>query len=171
MKNTSYVRIINYEHSVRMENLAEDLDQGNFIIPNLEKLNIFWSLEKTMEFAKAVFLNYPINPIYVIRNKNNKLEIIDGKKRALAIYLIFKKLEILSFRYEELKDKKENSDKKTFLEKLKEMFVIDEFDYEGIVEEYENSAIYPEIKFIEICVDTSDQKLRDEVIANIKSYL
>ena len=171
MKNTSYARIINYEHSVRMKNFAEDLDQGNFIIQNLESLNVFWSLEKTMEFAKSVFLNYPINPIYVIRNENNNLEIIDGKKRALAIYLIFKKLEILSFRYEELKDTKENSDKKTFLEKLKEMFVIDEFDYEGIVEGYEISAIYPEIKFIEICVDTSDKKLRDEVIANIKSYL
>lgn len=69
--------------------LVEGFDSMIFVIPKYQR-KFVWTKEQVEELAISLLRGLPIPPIYVYRNINNQLEILDGQQRMLSLFLYYK---------------------------------------------------------------------------------
>lgn len=76
-----------YNSNIRFESLMFGVKEQIYKIPNTEEYN--WDNEQIENLAISLIKGFPIQPIYVYRDKENKLKVLDGSKRLLSLYLYY----------------------------------------------------------------------------------
>lgn len=180
-KDYSYIentRINQRKVDLAFKSLVEGFDDALYVIPKYQRKYI-WSQEQVENLAISLIRGLPIPPIYVYKNSNNQLEILDGQQRMMSLLLYYKGKYIKNKTNTQIELQKVMSNqellegKKTFSDVLEELYQLKDvrytLKYKEKQEEKELDITYSElpsnikrtvnftdISVIEITVDTLD---------------
>jgi len=179
IENTSITQI---KADLAFKTLMDGFDQMLYIIPKYQRKYI-WSKQQVENLAISLIRGLPIPPIYVYRNKQKQLEILDGQQRILSLFLYYigkyiknttkNPIELQKI----LSDDRLNKSDMTFEELLEAEYGLKKVDYELKYMENEKEKIvdigydklskiikrtvdFATISIIEIKVDAENQKNR-----------
>ena len=114
--------------------LIEGFDEALYVIPKYQRKYI-WKKEQVENLAISLIRGLPIPPIYVYRNKNNQMEILDGQQRIMSLFLYYKGKYIKNITNTQIELQKlmSNEDllngKKKFGEILEEFYELKDVNY------------------------------------------
>ena len=158
--------------------LIEGFDEALYVIPKYKRKYI-WKKEQVENLAISLIRGLPIPPIYVYRNKNNQMEILDGQQRIMSLFLYYKGKYIKNSTNTQIELQKlmSNEDllngKKKFCEILEEFYQLKDVKYKlkyveekkekelditytDLPESIKRSVDYTNISVIEIKVNGND---------------
>ncbi|MGL4874353.1 MAG: DUF262 domain-containing protein [Clostridium sp.] len=114
--------------------LIQGFDESLYVIPKYQRKYI-WTQEQVENLAISLIRGLPIPPIYVYRNENKEMVILDGQQRMLSLLLYYKGKYIknkkdVQIELQKLMDDEEliNGDK-TFSEVLEEKYNLKDVNY------------------------------------------
>lgn len=81
MENISY-----YTLTYAVSELINQIEENELIINKNEYRNFIWSTAKQEYFIDSLLKHYPIPPVYLYKEDNNYLTVIDGIQRIKTIY-------------------------------------------------------------------------------------
>jgi len=73
-----------------IQSIIQDLNEGDIYIPKFQR-NFRWSLEKASKLIESFLLGLPVPPIFVYKDKSERLVVIDGQQRLLSLYFFIEK--------------------------------------------------------------------------------
>lgn len=180
-------RIQQYKTEVGFRTLVEGVEDNLYVVPNFQRV-YRWTFAQANNLAVSLFLGLPIPPIYVYRNKDNQLEILDGQQRIISLYMYYKGIFTKAKRSNQMDIKKIGRGERKFGEELEYEYEMKNVDYE--IKYKENNKIkkeninyerlketerrlvdYRTLTIVEINVDAKGnrQKLLCKIFANLNA--
>ena len=94
MEKTDYSIILSgnvIQNKVDMgfKTLVDGFNEWLYVIPKYQRKYV-WSKEQVSNLAVSLIKGLPIPPIYVYRNNDGRLEILDGQQRMLSLFFYYK---------------------------------------------------------------------------------
>ncbi|NFN86991.1 DUF262 domain-containing protein [Clostridium sporogenes] len=81
--------VIQNKADLGFKTLVDGFNELLYVIPKYQRKYI-WTKEQVENLAVSLIRGLPIPPIYVYRNKEKQLEILDGQQRILSLFLYYK---------------------------------------------------------------------------------
>ena len=78
-----------YTSDVSFKTMMNGVEDGIYEIPKFQRF-YKWDTYKAEELAASLVRGMPIPPIYVYRNDEGVLRILDGQQRVISLFLYFK---------------------------------------------------------------------------------
>ncbi|MCB2297305.1 DUF262 domain-containing protein [Clostridium tagluense] len=91
-KDYSYIsntNVTQYKSDMGFKTLIDGFNELLYVIPKYQRKYI-WTKEQVENLAISLIRGLPIPPIYVYRNKNKQMEILDGQQRMVSLLLYYK---------------------------------------------------------------------------------
>ena len=180
-------RIQQYKTEVGFRTLVEGVEDNLYVVPNFQRV-YRWTFEQAESLATSLVLGLPIPPIYVYRNAENQLEILDGQQRIISLYLYYRGVFTKRKRSNQLELKHIGRGKEKFGKELSVAYDLEDRQYvmkriyEGGKEEisinYKNLnekdrriVDYRTLSIVEINVDSNKdrQKILCKIFANLNA--
>lgn len=83
------VAIRTYTSDVSFKTMMNGVEDGIYEIPKFQRF-YKWDTYKAEELAASLVRGMPIPPIYVYRNDEGVLRILDGQQRVISLFLYYK---------------------------------------------------------------------------------
>lgn len=138
--------------------LIEGFDEALYVIPKYQRKYI-WKKEQVENLAISLIRGLPIPPIYVYRNKNNQMEILDGQQRIMSLFLYYKGKYIKNITNTQIELQKLMSNEDLLNGKKKFGEILEEF--------YELKDVKYKLKYIE----ENKEKELDITYADLPAYI
>ena len=81
--------ITQYKADLAFKSLIDGFNELLYVIPKYQR-KFIWSKDQVENLAISLVRGLPIPPIYVYRNSENQMEILDGQQRILSLFLYYK---------------------------------------------------------------------------------
>lgn len=88
-KFISNININQSKSEIGFKTLVDGFDSLLYVIPKYQR-KFIWSQDQVQSLAISLLRGLPIPPIYVYRNENGQLEILDGQQRMVSLFLYYK---------------------------------------------------------------------------------
>lgn len=174
--------VIQHKVDLGFKTLVEGFDDLLYVIPKYQRKYI-WSKDQVQNLAISLIRGLPIPPIYVYRNKEKQMEILDGQQRILSLFLYYKGKYIKNSTNTQVElqrlmcDDRLNKQELTFEELLEKEYPLKNVEYEmkyrddnkekfmdisygNLPRNIKRTVDFTTISIIEIKVDSENQKNR-----------
>lgn len=173
---------------VAFKTLVDGVKDNFYVIPIFQRA-FRWQKEQVENLAVSLYKGLPIPPIYVYRNEQNQMEILDGQQRVLSLYLYYigkytkkqRNNQLLLYEYGrgeksftemlEADDKLESVSYKMKVRDIDGSEHEEDISYENLSNEEKRILDYVPITIIEISIDNRADKEEwlGRIFANLNS--
>ncbi|WP_217650488.1 DUF262 domain-containing protein [Spirulina major] len=81
--------ITSYGADYPVDGLVKRIERGDIIVPNFQRAYV-WKIEQASRFIESLLLGLPVPGIFLAKDENNKLIIIDGQQRLRTLESFYK---------------------------------------------------------------------------------
>ncbi len=174
--------VIQNKVDLGFKTVVDGFNELLYVIPKYQRKYI-WTKEQVENLAVSLIRGLPIPPIYVYRNKEKQMEILDGQQRILSLFLYYKGKYIKNSTNTQVElqrlmcDDRLNKQELTFEELLKKEYPLKDVKYEmkyrdgdeekainisynSLPKNIKRTVDFTTISIIEIKVDSENQRNR-----------